>query len=512
MLPAATPRSERSPGSHTARTVVRLEPNGPQVRADFEDETSLTISRFLAGFIRCSDQIEFDPTSGVSTRELRIVQVRPPSQLYFAPIGYVTQPKPDKRDEYFTRALVCDSRLGIKHIHLPNAAVRDYFYFGNRRRSGCAEQTLYDLLQVDPDADFGALRLGLKVRLLELEGSSAPTQQKQPVERAFNLLAHPELRACYHALLLDADAPALFPYGGFGTILVAGELSRDRETFFARKMLSFLPERQDRRFRAPLRRVEFFEGNAVYRDSRRKVEIFLDPVVLPVSLGATWNQWRHLVSTKIGVEATFVKSGKYQFRGGEWRLHTWETALPSRIKITIPADAPRVVANAQQTHHRFGQFFDALEDIRLRLERQPIERAELARICDNLRIPPDFDIAQISWRANYDKYYYDQLLKRTRQMFLFRGEFIFELERTVVVEVPQQGHATYVFVRPANLDQWVGDYARTTKEEIRQNRANVAERLGFVGRIAHGRNPRAWLRELRVRAGEPVEYSLAVET
>ncbi len=96
-------------------------------------------------------------------------------------------------------------------------------------------------------------------------------------------------------------------------------------------------------------------------------------------------------------------------------------------------------------------------------------------------------------------------------MFLFRDEYIFELERAIVVEVPEQGHATYTFSRPGNLEQWVREYARTPKDDIRRNRSNAAERLGFIGRVMHGRNPRTWLGALRARVGEPVDYSLAVE-
>lgn len=39
-------------------------------------------------------------------------------------------------------------------------------------------------------------------------------------------------------------------------------------------------------------------------------------------------------------------------------------------------------------------------------------------------------------------------------MFLFRDEYICEMERAIVVEVPEQGHATYIFSRPANLEHW----------------------------------------------------------
>jgi hypothetical protein len=514
MQPSVATRQASAPPPVVSQRVAQLRPDGSAVRCVLSDERSLTLSRFLASFIRPSDQLEFDPTAADPMRELRVVQNRPrrPRELYFVPIGYVTQPKPDKRDEYFVRGEVIDGRLGIRHVYLPNQAVRDYFYFGNRRRAGCEEQTLYDLLRTTPTATPADLRLALKVRLLELQTHAAPKDQIQTVERAFNLLAHPDLRSCYQALLLDTDAPALFPYGGFGALLAAGELSTDRETFFARKILSFLPNRRERRFRAPLRKIEFYDCYAVYRDSRRKAELILDPISLPLAFDPTWNQWRHLVSTKFGVEASFVKTGKYRLRGGEWHLIDWETALPSRLKITLPRDTQEVLANAHKLHHRFGQFFDAIQRIRLRVEQEPLERQELDRVCDDLRIPADFDIAQISWKPDYDWFYYGQLRKRTRKMFLFRDEYIFELERAIVVEIPQQGHATYVFSRPRNLQQWVRDYALTPKDDLRKNRANAAECLGFLGRVMHGRNPKTWLRDLRAKIGEAVDYSLAMES
>jgi hypothetical protein len=76
-----------------------------------------------------------------------------------------------------------------------------------------------------------------------------------------------------------------------------------------------------RQFRAPLRRVEYFDGCALYRDSRRKAEVYFDPLLLPIGWDPTWNQWKHLVATKIGVTASFFQSGK-------WDLVKCETALP----------------------------------------------------------------------------------------------------------------------------------------------------------------------------------------
>jgi hypothetical protein len=312
-------------------------------------------------------------------------------------------------------------------------------------------------------------------------------------------------------LLVDNDAPALFPFGGFGSIAVAGELSADRETFFADRILSFLPDFRARRFRAPLRRVEFLNNRAVYRDSRREAEVFLDELVLPLSSDPIWNQWKHLVGAKFGVDGTFVKCGKYRLRNGDWHLVTWETALPSRVQISLPADLGSAFDTARKTYTRFGQYFDSIQGLRARIEREPLEREDLQRLCNQACIPSDFDIAQISWKPDYDSYFYNQLKKRSRKLFLFRDEYIFELERAIVVEVPEQGHATYVFSRPSNLDLWVRDYSRIAKDDIRRNRNNAAERLGFIGRVMHGRNSRTWLRELRARIGESVDYSLAIE-
>jgi hypothetical protein len=337
-----------------------------------------------------------------------------------------------------------------------------------------------------------------------------PSKLRDP-ERAFNILMQSNLRACYDTLLRDPEAPVLFPNSGFGALLTEGEMSRDSATFFARRILSFLPDRRQRRFRARLRQVDFLHDHAVYRDSRRKLEIVLDPVVLPLAWDATWNRWKHLLSTKVDVEGVFIATGKYRLRGGEWQLLTWSSALPSRLSLTLPADITDQIQAAKKTHHRFGQYSAALDKIRVRLETEPLDVRELDRICADLDIPADFDVTQISWRPDYDRFFYDQLRKRARRVYLFRGDYIMELKHTVVVEVPQVGHATYVFAKASDLDSFVHMYARVTKDDIRRNRDGIAERLGFLGRVAHGPNGRTWLRDLKLRIGEPVDYALALE-
>jgi hypothetical protein len=369
-------------------------------------------------------------------------------------IGYATQPRKDKRNNLFVSAEVPDSQLGISAISLRTAELR-------------------------------------------------------VLERAFNILAHPELRTCYDALLNDPASPALFPYGGFGSLLVAGDCLRDGSTFYASRILSFLPEKEFKHFLAPLRNVVFHNDDAVFRDSRRKLEIFFDQSSLPLLWDSSWNQWKHLLGAKIGVKGTFLQSGKYQHRGDAWHLVQWKTVLLSRIEVALPAHIAEQTAEARQTHHRFGQFAEALDQVRARIESAPVERAELQKLCAALDIPADFDIAQITWKPDYDAFYYEQLCKRARHLYLFRSEYIFNLEKAVIVETPQPGHATYLFSRPASMPDFLAIYRNVTKDAIRQNRGNVAERLGLLSRLIHGHNPRAWLKELKSCLEELVDCAEA---
>ena len=81
----------------------------------------------------------------------------------------------------------------------------------------------------------------------------------------------------------------------------------------------------------------------------------------------------------------------------------------------------------------------------------------------------------------------------------------------MVVEIPQLGHATYLFSKPASMTEFLTLYTKVTRGDILQNRGNVAERLGFLSRIIHGVKPQAWLKEVKLRLGEAVDYVEASE-
>src|SRR5271165_2080570 len=493
-------------------TKVELREDG--VVCLFANQTRLLLSCFLGSRVAVGDEIAFPVPEGdaVGTEILitRIAAASPNRYLYHLPIGYVSQPKLDKRNQHFVSAEVQRGSLGIGLIFLPCEVLREYFYRLPRAADTVDHPTLYEVLRIPTSASPSELRVGFKLRDLELRTAGVRHRERVALERAFNIVGQPELRACYDALLADPEAPAIFPYGGFGSLLVAGEPSRDGATFFARCILAFSPDLRRRRFHVPLRNCDFYDDRARCRDVRRKLELWLDPAALHTLWDRTWNQWKHLLGAKIEVEGTFVQSGKYRKRREKWELVTWETALPGRLEVKLPPDFHLQMESAKTAHHRFGQYSRALEQIRLRLEHRAVERAELQRMCSEMRIPGDFDVAQISWRPDYDPFFYRQLSRRARQIYLFRDEYIFNVEKAVVVETPQLGHATYVFAKPRSMDSFLALYTKITKDDIRRNRSNAAERLGFVGRVIHGTNPRAWLKEVRQRIGEGIDFAASM--
>jgi hypothetical protein len=488
---------------------LRLDGSLVRCATDGED---ILVPQLPASYLSAGDDICVG-ASGSPVREYLATQNgtrRKARQLYCGRIGCVSQPKADKSGEYFVRAEVIESELGIRALYLRNGAVRDYFYLFTPARPGTRPPTLYDVLRTRPTVTPADLRLSYRISRLEQESGSAPDPAVRSAERAFNLLAHPGLRSSYDALLRDPGAPALFPYGGFGQCVVSGEIAEDGHTFFVRRLLSYLPDQRQRQFRAPLRRIEYFAGYALYRDSRRKAEVYLDASLLPLGWDPTWNQWKHLVATKIGVTATFVQSGKYRHKNGQWELVRWETALPSRLSVSVPTDALKALATARRLFQRFGEYYDAIAHVRTRLQREPMDQKELGDLCRGLGIPPDFDIAQFCWKPDYDPYFYQQLKKHSQNIYLFRDEYIFECRAAIIAEVPQLGHATYIFAKGGDVRTFMDKYAATNRDDIRKNRGNVAHQLGFIARVMHGSNPRRWERDLRARIGDSVDCALSM--
>ncbi len=344
--------------------VIVTSNGSPQCR--FEGGTTAEVPSILARFLQRRDQLRF--LGGSNEILIQHSTGRRHQQLLHATVGYIALPKPNKNGEAFVRAELPDCKEGPKALFLSEGALRRYFYL----LDGEDPQFLYRLLRVSETATLDQLRFAWRMRSLELQVSDSDARDLSCVERAFNILAHPDLRNCYDALSKNEDAAPLFPYGGFGSILVDGHLSDDENAFFADQILAYKPKMTPRKVTLLLRRCEFFADRVVCRDPRRKLEVWLDSNVFPgLGWDLTWNHWKHWLRTRIEVEATFVHAGKYRLYNGEWILRKWQAALPSRLHVHAPSNVAEDIQHAQAFHALLGEHADLVQRIRNECEKNP---------------------------------------------------------------------------------------------------------------------------------------------
>ena len=252
------------------REVLQIKAKGQKTLCVLKEGAWLLVSNLLASQVRPGDEMDlplvFDSQNGGT--EIYVHKNSGKSRnhdIYQVSIGYAAQPRCDKREQFYVRAEVSQGHLGISALHIPCELLRDYFYVANRGKSWDRQISLYETLRIAPTASLAELRLAFKLRELELHAEGALKDNFAAMERAFNILAQPELRACYNQLLADSESPVLFPYGGFGSIIAAGHRSRDGQTFFVTRILSFLPEHHEWRFHASLRKVDFYNDRHLPR-------------------------------------------------------------------------------------------------------------------------------------------------------------------------------------------------------------------------------------------------------
>jgi curved DNA-binding protein CbpA len=499
------------PATQTLARVLELKPQDSKLACTTADGREFVLTRLVGANVRIGDEVAVADSRGAATANTEVYIHKPSARaadVYQIKAGYAALPKQDKREESFVRVQVRDGQFGIDAVHIPCPVIRDYFFAVNRGVFWPKQPTFYYLLRLPRDVTFKELRLAYRLRRMELQKENVPKTDFATLERAYNMLADPNIRAQYDSVLRDAATPVAFPYSGFGSLIVRGERSADSGVFFANQILAFLPERRHRTVPVPLRKLDYFEDYAILRDHSRKIEVLVDHQLLPLRWDPTWSRWRQLISATVEISADFVRTGRYRKRAGEWKLIESETALPSTAELTAPDSLEEEILKARTAHTRFGKYWKQIDRLRTHVQAIPTERDELRRLCWNEGLPGDFDVAQINWRPDYDSYYHEHLNRRARTMYVFRDEYIFDLEKSVVVEVPQAGHATYVFSKPPDVKHWVWQYAKTTRQDIRHNHGNIAEFLGFQGRIVHGKNKSEWLRELRMRTGEPPDPAL----
>lgn len=407
-------------------------------------------------------------------------------------ISGATQPRKDKNGDFFVRIWFSKGPESVKSLLLSGAAIRHYFYCPD------GEEDLYKSLGASETATPADLRVAWRMKQLEIGVSAAKGSR---VERAFNILGNPELRKCYDLLLRNEDMAPVFPYAGKGSIFVAGSLSRDGETFFADRILAYKPDLAPRHVSLLLRRCEFLADCIVCRDARRKLEVWLDAGLLPgLKWDLTWNHWKRWLKSRIVVDATVVQTNTD--RPGAREL--W-VDLPSRLRVTMPNDLADDICRAQALHALMGQHATLIEKIRSEVHTRPVEHAQIQGWFDRLGASEHLKPQHVTWQPDYDPHYFDELHKRAATWFLFRNEYLFIWATLLISEIPQAGHATYVFKKPWDVCAFMGAYAQVNRDDVRRNRDNAATRLGFVGRVVRGKNKKRWLRYVLALAGESSE-------
>jgi hypothetical protein len=174
--------------------------------------------------------------------------------------------------------------------------------------------------------------------------------------------------------------------------------------------------------------------------------------------------------------------------------------------MTVPERIRADIEQARAIHTLLGQHAEVIGSIRAEVEKQPVEHADIQDWFDHLAASTHLKPQHVTWRPDYEPYYFEQLRQRSMTWFLFRDEYLFVWSNVVIAEIPQRGHATYVFAKPEDVRAFMRRYSSATRDDIRRNRNNVATHLGFVRRIVRGSKMKRWLNDVLKTAGEKEDY------
>jgi hypothetical protein len=143
--------NEFGSSSEASSRIVQIRRNGAQILCVRADDREFALSRLFASHVRVGDEIAVHGSPGQPTANTEIY-IRKPSlrraDIYNACVGYAALPKPDRRSELFVRVEVVTKQSGIDAIHIPCAAIRDYFFAVNRRAPWQAQPSFYYLLHL----------------------------------------------------------------------------------------------------------------------------------------------------------------------------------------------------------------------------------------------------------------------------------------------------------------------------------------------------------------------------
>jgi hypothetical protein len=304
----------------------------------------------------------------------------------------------------------------------------------------------------------------------------------------------PELRDSYLALRADPEYLVPFPPYTVGCLLVSGVRREDH--FFVEDLLQFVPVVETQTVHVPLRKLRYTGPFAVYRNTRRKILILLDGGVLPLSWTNEWNEWAHLTQGSIEVTGDFWRQTRFRQREGTLEPVPWHRPATSTLTVKSAGDLARKFEQAHTFWERFRPHADKVALLRSHMEREPVDMTEAWQWCRGQGLPESIDVRLVNWHPDYEESYYRELAARAQKIYLFRKEYLFVLDRAIVAEIPQIGHASYFFRPTVSLPQFLRCYAHTTRHHIRCHAEESRKTLGYAGRLPHSRDIQTWIRKL----------------
>lgn len=412
-------------------------------------------------------------------------------------------PKQNRRGEGFVILDAAGAQHGIETVLVTSRQIRDYFFAPDRSVPWTGQPSWFALFGVRETSTPAEIRLAYRIRSLERNTGGPEFRQigQTQLARGLQILLNPTLREEYQALLQNPEHQVAFPPWTLGCLLAAGE---QKGTLFAvHRLLRFQPQTAERAVRLALRRFRFEGPEAVYRDARRRLLIRFDSSLLPMPWTGEWNTWAHLARGSTTVQATFWQQTRFRRRGTGFEPTTWAQPFPSTLAVeNAAAVAPRFEA-ARVFWNRFHPHADLVALLRAHVEREPMEAEQAVQWCLSRGVCPPVEARWINWEPDYEESYYRELTARAQAVYLFRNEYLFVFEQTIISEIPRAGRASYIFHPSVSREVFLRNYTTTTRQVIRRKAAQAGSVLGYAGRIPHAKDLSVWLTKIERRLTFP---------
>ena len=494
------------PATEWNHLVVKAIPTGEGLRCELRDGRVIAFGPEWPGQISVTDRLYVAADVTVADRWTPLHLERGGRlDLAQIPTTAAAPPKRDRHGHGFVILHASAAQHSISKVLITAAQIRDYFFAPDRSAPWGEQPSWFEVFAVRKNSTPAEIRLAYRVRTLELKtnGSESNRSVQAQLARGLQILLDPDLRRDYLLLLEDPDASVAFPPWTIGLLRATGR--KKGELFIVRDLLSFFPRTEERNVRLFLRRFRFEGPQAMYRDARKRILIRFDSSLLAMWWTDEWNTWAHLALGSVTVKAMFWQQTRFRRTETGFERRIWSQPIQSTLAVQNASSvAPRFEA-ARAFWEHFHPHADTVALLRARLEQEAIEAQQAADWCQAHGVRPPIEARWINWEPDYEETFYRELAARARAVYLFRNEYLFVFDEAIVSEIPQAGHASYIFRPNTSLDAFLASYAHTTRHAIRTEPKTARKGLGYVGRIPHVKDLAAWIARIEGTVPRPVK-------